>query len=117
MGTLVLDDGTPHLLAADVVIGRDPEHSDAAERGLVALRIDDTSGGMSRAHAEIRLVGWDVTVADRGSTNGTCARPPGYRDWIRLVPNQPMLLVSGTEVLIGNRVLRFESAAVPPFGG
>ncbi|MBF6212500.1 FHA domain-containing protein [Nocardia puris] len=116
LGMLVLDDGMTYMLAADAVIGRDPEHSEAAQRGLVPLKVDDTSGGMSRAHAEIRLVNWDVTLVDRGSTNGTRSRLPGYRDWVRLHPNQPMTLVPGTEIMIGNRVLRFEPAAPPPFG-
>lgn len=116
LGMLVLDDGMTYLMAADAVIGRDPEHSDAAQRGLIPLRIDDTSGGMSRAHAEVHLVNWDVQLIDRGSTNGTRSRHPGYRDWVRLTPHQPMLLIPGTEVMIGNRVLRYEPAAPPPFG-
>ncbi len=116
LGMLVLDDGMTYLLAADVVIGRDPENSEAAARGLAPVKIEDSSGGMSRAHAEIRLVNWDITVVDRGSTNGTRARLPGYRDWIRLQPNQPMVLVQGAEIMLGNRVLRVEPAAPPPFG-
>ncbi|MFC9892371.1 FHA domain-containing protein [Nocardia sp. NPDC127579] len=116
LGMLVLDDGMTYLLAADAVLGRDPEHSDAARRGLVPLKVEDSSGGMSRAHAELHLVNWDVTLIDRGSTNGTRTRLPGYRDWVRLNPNQPMALIPGTEVMIGNRVLRFEAAAPPPFG-
>ncbi|MBB5912800.1 hypothetical protein BJY24_001667 [Nocardia transvalensis] len=116
LGMLVLDDGMTFLLTSDAVIGRDPENSEAAQRGLMPLKIEDSSGGMSRAHAEIRLVNWDVTVVDRGSTNGTRARLPGYHDWIRLTPNQPMALVQGAEIMLGNRVLRLEPAAPPPFG-
>ncbi|WP_067471473.1 FHA domain-containing protein [Nocardia amamiensis] len=116
LGMLILDDGMTYMLAADAVLGRDPEHSAAAERGLVPLRVEDASGGMSRAHAEIRLVNWDVTVVDRGSTNGTRTRLPGYRDWMRLAPNQSMVLVPGAEIMLGNRVLRFELVAPPPFG-
>ncbi|MEU2041256.1 FHA domain-containing protein [Nocardia niwae] len=116
LGMLILDDGMTYMLAADAVIGRDPERSPAAESGLVPLRVDDASGGMSRAHAEIRLVNWDVTVVDCGSTNGTRTRLPGYRDWVRLAPHQSMVLMPGTEIMLGNRVLRFEPAAPPPFG-
>ncbi|WP_194817411.1 FHA domain-containing protein [Nocardia sp. XZ_19_385] len=117
LGMLILDDGMTYMLAADAVLGRDPEHSDAAQnRGLVPLKIEDSSGGMSRAHAEIHLMNWDVALVDRGSTNGTRTRMPGYRDWVRLTPNQPMILVPGAEVMIGNRVLRYEPAAPPPFG-
>ncbi|WP_280464336.1 FHA domain-containing protein [Nocardia cyriacigeorgica] len=116
LGMLVLDDGMTFMLAADAVIGRDPEHSEQARRGLIPLKIEDNSGGMSRAHAEIVLVNWDVTLVDRGSTNGTRTRVAGYRDWVRLPPNQPMVLLPGTEIMIGNRVLRFDPAAPPPFG-
>ncbi|RJO72143.1 FHA domain-containing protein [Nocardia panacis] len=116
LGMLVLDDGMTFMLAADVVVGRDPDHSEPVQRGLLPLRIDDSSGGMSRAHAEIRLTNWDVTLLDRGSTNGTRTRPPGYRDWIRLNPNLPVVLTPGTEIMIGNRVLRYELLAPPPFG-
>lgn len=117
LGMLVLDDGMIYMLAADAVLGRDPEHSEAAQQGLVPLKIDDASGGMSRAHAEIRLVSWDVTVVDRGSTNGTRTRLPGYRDWIRLNPYQSMTLLPGSEIMLGNRVLHLEPVAPPPFGG
>ncbi|MBF6167354.1 FHA domain-containing protein [Streptomyces gardneri] len=116
LGMLILDDGMTYMLAADAVIGRDPERSPAAESGLVPLRVDDASGGMSRAHAEIRLVNWDVMVVDCGSTNGTRTRLPGYRDWMRLAANQSTVLLPGTEIMLGNRVLRFELAAPPPFG-
>ncbi len=116
LGVLVLDDGTTFPVAADAVLGRDPENSEPARQGLLPWKIEDASGGMSRAHAEIRLANWDVTVVDRGSTNGTRARLPGYRDWIRLQPNQPLTLVFGAEILLGNRMVRFEPAAPPPFG-
>lgn len=116
LGMLVLDDGMTYMLAADAVLGRDPEHSEQARRGMVPLKVEDSSGGMSRAHAEVLLVNWDASLVDRGSTNGTRTRRPGYRDWIRLAPNQPMVLIPGTEIMIGNRVLRFEPAAPPPFG-
>ncbi|MGV9663552.1 FHA domain-containing protein [Nocardia niigatensis] len=116
LGMLVLDDGMTYMVAADAVVGRDPEHSDPVRAGLLPLRIDDNSGGMSRVHAEIRLVNWDITIVDHGSTNGTRVRPPGYRDWIRLQPNQPFTLAPGTEIMLGNRVLRLEPVAPPPFG-
>ncbi|AYF76638.1 FHA domain-containing protein [Nocardia yunnanensis] len=116
LGMLILDDGMTYMVVADAVVGRDPEHSEAARTGLAPLRIDDNSGGMSRAHAELRLVNWDITLVDRGSTNGTRVRPPGYRDWVRLAPNQPFTLLVGTEIMLGNRVLRLEPVAPPPFG-
>lgn len=116
LGILVLDDGSTYLLEADSVLGRDPEKSEPVRRGLTPLQVTDNSGGMSRAHAELRLVEWDVTLIDRGSTNGTRTRAPGFREWVRVPPHQPVILVPSTEILIGNRMLRLESAAPPPFG-
>ncbi|MQY19060.1 FHA domain-containing protein [Nocardia macrotermitis] len=116
LGVLVLDDGSMFTVAADAVLGRDPQHSEAAQRGMVPIKLEDNSGGMSRAHAEIRLVNWDATIVDRGSTNGTRARLPGYPDWMQLVPNQPMAMPHGTEIMLGNRVLRYDPVAIPPFG-
>ncbi|MEV3962688.1 FHA domain-containing protein [Nocardia sp. NPDC050193] len=116
LGILVLDDGATYLLESDSVLGRDPEHSEPARRGLTPLPVADNSGGMSRAHAELLLVNWDVTLVDRGSTNGTRTRATGFRDWVRIPPHQPVVLVPGTEILIGHRMLRYESAAPPPFG-
>ncbi|WP_063061754.1 FHA domain-containing protein [Nocardia sienata] len=116
LGILVLDDGATYLLETDSVLGRDPEHSEPARRGLTPLPVVDNSGGMSRAHAELLLVNWDVTLVDRGSTNGTRTRATGFRDWVRVPPRQPVVLVPGTEILIGQRMLRYESAAPPPFG-
>ncbi|WP_228813284.1 FHA domain-containing protein [Nocardia flavorosea] len=116
LGILVLDDGSTYLLETDSVLGRDPEKAEPVRRGLTPLQVTDNSGGMSRAHAELRLVEWDVTLIDRGSTNGTRTRAPGFREWVRVPPHQPVILVPGTEILIGNRMLRLESAAPPPFG-
>ena len=109
LGLLIIDDGTTFVLDADCVIGRDPEKSDAAREGLRPIRLIDNSGGMSRAHAEIRLQDWDVAIVDRGSTNGTHIRLPGTHDWLRLAPHQPQVLVPGAEVMIGNRVISFDS--------
>ncbi|MGW5384825.1 FHA domain-containing protein [Nocardia sp. NPDC003963] len=116
LGILVLDDGATYLLEGDSVLGRDPDNSEPARRGLTPLQVVDNSGGMSRAHAELRLANWDVTLVDRGSTNGTRTRAAGYRDWVRIPPHQPVVLIPGTEILIGHRTLRYESAAPPPFG-
>lgn len=116
LGILVLDDGATYLLEGDSVLGRDPENSEPARGGLTPLQVVDNSGGMSRAHAELRLVNWDVTLVDRGSTNGTRTRAMGYRDWVRIPPRRPVVLIPGTEILIGHRMLRYESAAPPPFG-
>ncbi|MFI1916718.1 FHA domain-containing protein [Nocardia sp. NPDC020380] len=113
LGVLRLDDGTAYSVDADMVIGREPERSDAVRRGARSIRIADASGGMSRVHAEIRLADWDVTVLDRGSANGTHIRPPGRPDWIRAAPGHPVVLESGSQVLLGGRVFSFDARRAP----
>ncbi|MGW4848279.1 FHA domain-containing protein [Nocardia brasiliensis] len=109
LGLLLLDDGTSFVLDADCVLGREPEHAEAVSRGARPVRLEDRSGGMSRAHAEIRLVDWDVTVVDGGSTNGTHIRQPGHQDWSRAIPGHPVKLVPGAQVQLGSRVVTFDS--------
>ncbi|MFC8528762.1 FHA domain-containing protein [Nocardia sp. NPDC057227] len=110
LGILLLDDGQTLVLDGDLVLGREPEHHEAvAARGARPIRIADPSGGMSRAHAEIRLIAWDVTVVDGGSTNGTHLRAAGHHEWTRAVPGHPMTLAPGTQLLLGGRVCTFDS--------
>ncbi|MFD0360764.1 FHA domain-containing protein [Nocardia sp. GCM10030253] len=109
LGLLLLDDGTSIVLDTDCVLGREPEHADAVARGARPIRLADSSGGMSRAHAEIRLVNWDVTVVDHGSANGTFVRRPGQQEWTRTIQGHPTTLVAGAQVLLGGRVLTFDS--------
>lgn len=109
LGLLLLDDGTSFVLDNDCVLGREPEHAEAVARGAHPVRLEDASGGMSRAHAEIRLIDWDVTVVDGGSTNGTHIRQPGHQDWTRAIPGHPIKLTPGAQVQLGGRVVTFDS--------
>lgn len=110
LGLLLLDDGNQFVLDTDLVLGREPEHAEAVvSRGAQPVRLEDRSGGMSRAHAEIRLIDWDVTVVDGGSTNGTHIRQPGHEEWVRAIPGHPVKLMPGAQVLLGGRVVTFDS--------
>ncbi|MGQ4600722.1 FHA domain-containing protein [Nocardia sp. R6R-6] len=109
LGVLLLDDGTSYVLDNDCVLGREPEHAEAVGRGARPVRLEDSSGGMSRAHAEIRLIDWDVTVVDGGSTNGTHVRQPGHQEWMRAIPGHPLALLPGAQIQLGGRVLTFDS--------
>jgi FHA domain len=108
LGVLILDDGRGFVLQGDCIFGREPQDQ-AGRKGSTPIRLFDRSGKMSRAHAEFRLIEWDVAVVDLGSLNGTRVRVPGKPGWQRLAPQQPFLLVPGAEVSIGERTLIFDS--------
>ncbi|MEU0540964.1 FHA domain-containing protein [Nocardia sp. NPDC005978] len=109
LGLLLLDNGTFYILDSDLVIGREPERSDQVRRGAQPVRIPDASAGMSRVHAEIRLVEWDVVVVDRGSANGTHIQQPGRQDWLRAMPGHPTPIQHGARVTLGGRVFTYDS--------
>jgi hypothetical protein len=110
LGLLVFDDGATVSLDMDYLLGREPETDGRVSSGqLRPLLVVDQTGGVSRHHAEIRLEGWDVTLVDAGSANGTLVAPPGAPAWQSLVPHQPVRLVPGTAVRMGGRQFAFES--------
>ncbi|WP_433634275.1 hypothetical protein [Nocardia sp. CA-120079] len=109
LGLLMLDDGTSFVLDNDIVLGREPELAEAVRRGARPIRLPDSSGAMSRAHMEVRLVEWDVAVVDQGSANGTYIRMPGHQEWLRAMPNQLTTLAAGAQILLGGRILTFDS--------
>jgi hypothetical protein len=110
LGVIVFDDGATFTLDADYVIGREPDDDPAVRSGRARpLTIDDQDRSLSRVHAAIVLDGWDATIVDRGSTNGTSVTGPAANEWTRLTPEQPVPLVPGTRVLLGKRTLVFDS--------
>ena len=111
LGVLVFGDGAYHTLAKTMVVGRDPSEDPAATSGdAVPLALNDPTNTLSRIHAEVRLVGWDVEVVDRHSTNGTFVWAPGQTEWERLVPGQPRNLQPGAHVSFGRLTATFESS-------
>ncbi|MEM9713778.1 MAG: FHA domain-containing protein [Actinomycetota bacterium] len=117
LGFAVFDDGATYAFDRAYVVGRDPE-DEATDRGAEALLLDDTERTVSRAHAEIRPVEWDVVLVDLGSTNGTFVWNPPAGRWDRLEPGEQRRLESGAAVSIGRRTFVFESVhrLAPPSG-
>lgn len=112
LGLLVLDAGSTFVLDDNYILGRSPEAATEVRSGRHrAIRVDDTSGALSRVHAEIRLEEWDVQLIDRGSANGTFVAGPEQSGWTRLAPRQMFVLTPGTQVRIGQRTFTFESSA------
>jgi RND superfamily putative drug exporter len=105
---VVLDGNTRFEIEADCVIGRDPDESDAARRGLRAVRLDDQTGLMSRAHLEIRVVQGELVVIDRASTNGVMLREAGQQGWTPLTAWQPAVWRMGASIRVGGRTLQLQ---------
>jgi hypothetical protein len=78
LGQLRLSTGEVHPLDRGFLLGRNPTaRDDAAGPPPNVLRLISRDGDVSRNHAEIRLDGWQVVVADLGSMNGTFLSGPG----------------------------------------
>ena len=111
LGILVFEDGMTFSLDSDYVIGREPE-GDASVQDGDARPIEITDSDIiSRVHARVRLAGWEVELSDAGSSNGTFVRDGD--EWRRLAANDPLKLLSGSEVRLGveegARVFTFDS--------
>lgn len=111
LGRLLFDDGTECALVADRVIGRQPETSPLVQNGSArGLRLEDPERSISRAHAEIRLVGWDVHFRNLSTTNGSFLWDPTSTRWVPLGVDQPLVLQPGMHIALGRRPALFESA-------
>ncbi|MEV0970605.1 FHA domain-containing protein [Microtetraspora glauca] len=110
LGVLLLDDGVALGLDADYVLGRDPERAPEAQSGEARpARVTSPDGSVSRRHLRIALDGWDVTLVDLGSVNGTQIQPPGDPNFYDIPPNEVVAIAPGTTVRIGvSRTMRYE---------
>jgi hypothetical protein len=110
LGVLVFDDGSVFQLEQDYVLGRQPEGAPEVISGAARpLRLEDTGGTVSRAHALIALEDWTVRLSDHGSANGTYIAMPNSTDWQPVPPNGRIVLTPGTTIKLGNRTLKYES--------
>jgi putative drug exporter of the RND superfamily len=108
---VVLDDNSRFDIDRDCLIGCAPNKSDTVQLGLRPIRIEDRTGAMSDAHAEISWANGEVVIVDRESATGVFMCIPGRRAWTRLTPWQPTRWVPGASVRIGNRILELEAPA------
>jgi FHA domain len=110
LGVLVFTDGTTVPLTHDLIVGRLPGQSTRVQRGeATALTLPDRKGHLSRMHAEIRLVEWDVHLYDLSSANGTSFYDQSARRWRRLSPRRPYVLVPGMGIAFGRVTAIFQS--------
>ena len=102
LGRLRLDVGDILELDHELLIGRNPDRDADPERlGLRRVRLGGEK--VSRSHLEIRFQGWEVLVADCGSTNGTFVVPHPGGQVSGLEPGRPQMIEPGATVYFGSR--------------
>ena len=102
LGRLQLDDGSELELDEGLLIGRNPERDTDPERATLR-RVHVDGEKVSRSHVAVRLQGWEVLVADCGSTNGTFVVPHPGTQVVTLAPDQAQLVEPGAVVYFGSR--------------
>ena len=110
LGVLVLDDGSTYVVDRDIVIGREPDTDPGVADGSVrGIALPDPERAISRVHARVTLDQWEVRVTDAGSANGTFVATRDATQWTPVTPDAPVTLTPGMHVLVGPRVLSFDS--------
>jgi hypothetical protein len=111
LGVLVMSDGAYHTLVTSLVFGRDPDDDPEVREGRAqGVTLIDPGNTISRIHAEIRAVDWDVNIVDHGSTNGTFVWSAERQQWDRLTPNEAIPLAPGSHVAFGRLTATYESS-------
>lgn len=110
LGFLVFDDGSTYSLDDSYVIGREPDDDERVRGGKARpLSIDDPERSISRIHAEITLVDWNVTLRDRGSTNGTYVWDASQQQWEPVSEGSDVVLQPASRVAVGQRTFVYET--------
>ena len=110
LGFLVFDDGATFTLDGPYLLGREPETDPLVQAGEARpIALDDAEMSVSRVHAELRLVDWDVVLIDRGSTNGTHIWDGARNAWVPLSADVPQVVQPGAHSAVGQRTFVYES--------
>ncbi len=110
LGFVVFDDGSTFTLDGRYLLGREPETDPQVQVGQArGIALDDPEMSVSRVHAELRPVDWNVELIDRGSTNGTHIWDADGSVWVRLSADVPQVLQPGAHAAVGQRTFVYES--------
>lgn len=114
LGVITFADGALYSVTGNLVFGRDPDDDPSVRAGTATPAVlVDSQNTISRVHAEVRAVDWDVYLVDRGSTNGTFVWNAAGQQWDRLAPDQPRLIEPGAQISFGRLVAAFDSGLRP----
>lgn len=113
VGWLVFPDGRRIEADRPLLFGRNPSgvtHTPDGEP-VTPITLPDPEQLLSRTHAEVRIVDWQLQVVDRDSRNGTFVTVPG-RPPFRLHPGDPYPIPPGSTVTLGDAAtFTFHTAA------
>lgn len=108
LGTVRVSTGMFFDLDRPLLLGREPRldgvDADSVPR-LIVLQSPDKA--ISRNHVRVDIDGWSVHAVDLGSTNGTYLRR-GAADDVRLMPDEPKMLMAGDVLVVDDVQIRFE---------
>jgi hypothetical protein len=112
LGRIALSTGETYTLDRPVIIGRRPRANRVqGDQVPVLVTVASPEQDISRNHLEIRLEGRHVLVVDLATTNGSVLHREGTPP-LRLGPNEPVLVLTGDLVDIGDGVtVEFEEIA------
>lgn len=103
-GVLAFSNGERIAVDRAVLIGRNPKVAGAVEGSLPhIMKFEGPGQGLSRTHAEVRVVDGEVVVEDLQSTNGTEVQLPGQQRR-RLRSGEPVVIVPGTLIDFGEEL-------------
>lgn len=104
LATLRPNSGQPLDVDRSVLIGRSPTANRVAREALPRLlTVPSPSHDISRTHLEVSPEGWNLTVTDLHSTNGTrLVRPSGEHE--QLPPGEPVPVHPGCVLDLGDGV-------------
>ena len=104
LGVLKMSSGDEIVLDRSVLLGRSPSvgHLIDGQRPHI-VKLPSVANDISRNHAEVRVDGWHVLVADLNSTNGTVVTRAGQPPE-RLRPNDAVTIEPGTVVSIADEI-------------
>jgi hypothetical protein len=104
LGRIALSTGESYTLDRPVIIGRRPRANRVqGDQVPVLVTVASPEQDISRNHLEIRLEGRHVLVVDLATTNGSVLHREGTPP-LRLGPNEPVLVLTGDLVDIGDGV-------------
>jgi len=103
LGRIRFGTGEIEELDQPLLLGRKPAHDTTHPNPepIRLVRIDDPDKVLSRTHAEIRLVDWQVQIVDRDSMNHTWVTVPQQAP-MQLRPGEAVPIPPGTTVNLGD---------------